>query len=83
MTQVFNRDDDGNVTNPPILPEYEQRIADAQNRADVDEIQRQTDLYAQAREDEIRRIEGTDSEDATPEDPTPEDNSPKWGDSNV
>lgn len=45
------RDDDGNLIDPPTLPEYEQRLNAATLAADTDEIQSVQEEYAKAREE--------------------------------
>lgn len=44
------KDDDGNLIDPPTLPEYERRLADAHLRADDDDIADITKEYNRERE---------------------------------
>lgn len=83
----FRKDDEGNLINPPTLPEWEQKIAAAQNRgADAVELQQLQEDYNSAREDEVERLnelqrrreqqdDGQDQRtDADPNFTTPADN---------
>jgi hypothetical protein len=45
------RDSDGNLTDPPIIPEYEQRIAAAAAAVDIELIDDLTAEYHEAREE--------------------------------
>jgi hypothetical protein len=45
------RDNDGNLTDPPIIPEYEQRIAAAAAAVDIELINDLTAEYHEAREE--------------------------------
>jgi hypothetical protein len=45
------RDSDGNLTDPPIIPEYEQRIAAAAAAVDIELINDLTAEYHEAREE--------------------------------
>lgn len=53
----FIRDGEGNLLNPPVLPEYEQRITAAQNAGDDGELARLHDEYHDAREEYVRDVE--------------------------
>ena len=68
----FVRDEDGNLVNPPVIPEYEQKIAAAQSAADqslLDQVQQE---YHDAREDLARESEDRqqDDDDDGDDDPT-------------
>lgn len=49
-------DDDGNLIDPPVLPEFERRLADAANLADVDEMQDVQSEYEDARRERARKL---------------------------
>lgn len=57
MSPVYQRDKEGNVTNPPVIVDYEQRIEAAKAAADVDEIQRLHEEYDDARNELIDKQE--------------------------
>lgn len=59
----FIRDDEGNLVNPPTLPEFEQRITAAQNAADQDELERVQAEYHDAREQYVKDREDREDED--------------------
>jgi hypothetical protein len=63
-------DEDGNevVVNPPVIAEYEEKLAAAQANADELQIARVSKQYAQAREQEIRDIEEWEQKQESRED---------------
>lgn len=62
MTTEFQRNENGDVINPPVIPEFEQRLNAAQATGDQVQINAIQDEYHKAREDEIQRIESQQPE---------------------
>jgi hypothetical protein len=58
MAQVFKRDDDGNVVDPPINPELERELTRARDSGDTDYVSRVQQEYDDWRSSEVERIEG-------------------------
>lgn len=50
-----HKDKDGNLIDPPVLPEYEQRLTVAHDSGDDLLIQEITEEYATAREEHVRK----------------------------
>ena len=57
MADVFERDEDGNVTNPPVIPEHEASVLAAANASDQSALDKAQENYNKAREELIAEIE--------------------------
>jgi len=77
MAQVFKRDDDGNVIDPPVNPDIERELTRARDSGDPENIARVQQRYDDWRSDEVERIESdaqptdTQTTDAVNAGPTP------------
>lgn len=57
MPRTYTRNDDGQVIDPPVLPDFEARLAAAHNAADQDAINALQEDYDKARQDRIKSDE--------------------------
>lgn len=79
MAIKFDRDNDGNVVNPPVLSDHERRISEIAATGDQDRLNLAYEDYRTAQNDLVKRLEGartTDdpivaSQDSPQTDPTP------------
>lgn len=55
MEDRYQFDDEGNAVNPPVIPQYEQALAEAQARGDADDIEDITAEYHEARNAKAQR----------------------------
>jgi hypothetical protein len=77
----FQRDDEGNVVNPPVIPEFERRTQEAQALGDTALIQTITDEYTEARnkvaEENDKQVDSDNPKNLSSDlNPATQDNSP-------
>lgn len=61
--QKWDRDDDGNIIDPPTLPDHEAKLQAASVSADNEAIAQAQEDYDKAREDYVARAEARQSQD--------------------
>lgn len=64
----YRRDADGNVLNPPVIKEFEQRLKEAHFANDDREIARIQKEYNKARDQKVERDESDDDDELLDDD---------------
>lgn len=70
MSETFQRDDEGNIIDPPVIPENEQAVSDAYASGDTERVQQAQSEYDDARNQLVSEIESDGDEDASDDDGT-------------